>query len=187
MMSRVPLLDIDRLNGPVGDALRARGGKLNIIGVMAHAQGCVLQQLQLGRAVNSQQDLDPLSRELLILLAAHIDGGQYIWRQHVPIAVKHGATEPQIDALKRGDIKSGAFSADERALLAYGDSVIRGGHVDELTFRAVARRYSERELVEAILAVGYYMTMNRLTAATRTPLEAGGDKEAEGAHAAPTN
>src|SRR3546814_7834794 len=58
--------------------------------MMAPAQGCVVQQLQLGRAVNSQQDLDPLSRELLILLAAHLDEGEYVWRQHVPIAVRHG-------------------------------------------------------------------------------------------------
>src|SRR3546814_5506563 len=77
-MSRVPPLDIDVLEGPVGDALRERPGKLNIVSMMAHAQGCVVQQLQLGRAVNSQQDLDPLSRELLILLAAHLDEGEYV-------------------------------------------------------------------------------------------------------------
>lgn len=171
-MSRVPLVDIEALEGPVGDALRSRAGKLNIVGVMAHAQGCVVQQLQLGRAVNSDQDLDALSRELLILLAARIDGGEYVWRQHVPIAVRHGATQAKIDALEKGDIASKAFSADERALLAYGVQVIRGGQVDDIRFRAAARRYSHRELVEAILAIGYYMTMNRLTAATRTPLEA---------------
>jgi alkylhydroperoxidase family enzyme len=50
--------------------------------------------------------------------------------------------------------------------------VVRGGEVDDLTFRAAARRYSHRELVEGILAIGYYMTMNRLTTATQTPLEA---------------
>src|SRR3546814_5579722 len=82
--------------------------------MMAHAQGCVVQQLQLGRAVNSQQDLDPLSRELLILLAAHLDEGEYVWRQHVPIAVRHGASEAKIDALAKGAITSKAFSPDER-------------------------------------------------------------------------
>lgn len=186
-MSRVPLVDIERLDGPVGDALRARPDKINIVSMMAHAEGCVLQQLQLGRAVNSEQDLDPLSRELLILLAAHLDEGQYVWRQHVPIAIKHGVTPAQIDALRQGDVMSPAFSADERALLAYGHSVIRGGHVDDPTFRAVARRYSRRELVEAILAVGYYMTMNRLTAATQTPLESGEFNQAGSARAAPAN
>ncbi|WP_157219543.1 carboxymuconolactone decarboxylase family protein [Flavisphingomonas formosensis] len=170
-MVRVPLVDIESLEGPVGDALRSRPGKLNIVGMMAHAQGCVVEQLQLGRSVNSQQDLDALSRELLVLLAAHLDGGEYVWRQHVPIAERHGATKAKIDALGKGDIASKAFSADERALLAYGAQVIRGGQVDDITFRAAARRYSHRELVEAILAIGYYMTMNRLTAATCTPLE----------------
>ena len=170
-MTRVSLLDVEVLEGPVGDALRARPGKLNIVAMMAHAQGCVVQQLQLGRAINSEQDLDPLSRELLILLAAHLDGGEYVWRQHVPIAVRHGASQAKIDALEKGDIASKAFSPDERALLAYGAQVVSGGQVDEVTFRAAARRYSHRELVEAILAIGYYMTMNRITAATLTPFE----------------
>src|SRR3546814_3249846 len=104
--------------------------------MMAHAQGCVVQQLQLGRAVNSQQDLDPLSLELLILLAAHLDEGEYVWRQHVPIAVRHGASEAKIDALAKGAITSKAFSPDERALFAYGAQVIRGGQVDEEIGRA---------------------------------------------------
>src|SRR3546814_10648091 len=91
--------------------------------------------------------------------------------QHVPSAVRHEASEAKIDALAKGAITSKAFSPDERALLAYGAQVIRGGQVDEVTFRAAARRYSHRELIEAILAIGYFMTMNRLTAATLTPLE----------------
>lgn len=171
MKSRVPLLDIDAMGGPVGEALRARPGKLNIINMMAHAQSCVLPQLQLGRAVNSTQELDPLSRELLILLAAYLDGGQYVWRQHVPIAIRHGASAEKIEALEKGDIGSKAFSRDERVLLAYGRQVVAGGDIDEVTFRAAVRRYSYRELVEAILAIGYYMTMNRLTRATLIPFE----------------
>ncbi|MFD0848989.1 carboxymuconolactone decarboxylase family protein [Sphingosinicella xenopeptidilytica] len=172
MTTRIPLLDVEALEGPVGDALRGRRSKLNIVAMMAHAQGCVVQQLQLGRAVNSEQDLDPLSRELLILLTAHLEDGEYVWRQHVPIAIQHGASREKISALEKGDIASKAFSPDERALLVYGAQVVRGGAVDEVTFRAAARRYSHRELVEAILAIGYYMTMNRITSATLTPLEA---------------
>jgi hypothetical protein len=33
------------------------------------------------------------------------------------------------------------------------------------------RYYSEREIVEAILAIGSYMTMARLTEATETPVD----------------
>lgn len=170
-MTRMPLLDIETLEGPVGGALRARPGRLNIIGMMAHAEGCVIQQLQLGHAVNSEQHLDPGARELLILLAAHLDGGEYVWRQHAPIALRHGIAQAKIDALGQGDIGSGVFAPDERVLLAFGAQVVSGGHVDNATFEAAAACHSHRELVEAILVIGYYMTMNRITAATMTPLE----------------
>jgi alkylhydroperoxidase family enzyme len=56
-------------------------------------------------------------------------------------------------------------------VLAFGAQVIRGSHVEDDVFERAARHFTGRELVEAILAIGYYMTMNRLTEATRTPLE----------------
>jgi alkylhydroperoxidase family enzyme len=115
------------------------------------------------------------------LLAAHLDGGQYVWRQHVPIAIRHGASQEKIDAVERGDRASKVFSLDERALLAFGSQVVRGGEMDEPTFRAAVRRYSHRELIEAILAIGYYMTMNRIAAATLTPFEASEGEQAPSA------
>lgn len=169
---RIPLVDLDAMQGTVAETLRSRPQRLNIIGMMAHAEGCVLPQLQLGRAVNNEQTLNASSRELLILLAARMDGGEYVWRQHLPIAVRLGITDDKVHALRDMHVSSPAFTDAERALLAYGEQVVRGGDVEEPVFKTAAKHFSMRELVEAIIAIGYYMTMNRLTNATRTPFEA---------------
>jgi alkylhydroperoxidase family enzyme len=167
---RLPLVDVDTVEGPVGDALRA-AARLNIIAMMAHATSCVLPQLAIGRAVMTEQSLPPLHRELLILLAARMDGGRYVWAQHCPIAEGLGATTEALTALEALDTTASVFDDAERAVLAFGAQVIGGGEVDDAVFDRVLRHLTAQQVVEAILAIGYYMTMNRITNATRTPLE----------------
>ncbi len=171
--SRLPLVDIDAMEGPVGDSLRAAPFRLNIIAMMAHAETCVLPQLGVGRAVMAEQSLRPLARELLILLAARLDGCQYVWSQHGTLAQKLGATPDMLDALDRLELSSGVFDDMDKALLAFGAQVIRGGEVEDGVFERISRHLTAQEIIEAILAIGYYMTMNRVVLATRTPLEPG--------------
>ena len=170
--SRLPLVDIEAIHGPVGEALRAYPRRLNIISMMAHAETCVLAQLGVGRAVMNDQALPALERELLILLAARIDSGQYVWTQHRVIAEAEGATSGMIQAIESLTLAVDAFDASQTALLTYGAQVVRSGQVDDDVFEEASKYFANRELVEVIITIGYYMTMNRLTEATRTPLEA---------------
>jgi alkylhydroperoxidase family enzyme len=167
---RLPLVDLDVVEGSVGDALRA-ATRLNIIAMMAHATTCVLPQLAIGRAVMTEQSLPPLHRELLILLAARMEGGRYVWAQHRPIAEGLGATADALAAIEALDTTASVFDDAERAVLTFGVQVIRGGEVDDAVFDCVLQHFTAQQIVEAILAIGYYMTMNRITNATRTPLE----------------
>ena len=171
--SRLPLVDIETMGDAVGVALRAAPAKLNIIAMMAHARTCVLPQLQVGRAIMTEQSLSALRRELLILLAARLDGGRYVWSQHRLIAEKLGATAAMVEAIDTLQVSSDVFSEADQALLAFGEQVVRGGEVEDPVFERVSHHLTPQEIVEAILAIGYYMTMNRLTRATRTPLEPG--------------
>jgi len=107
----------------------------------------------------------------LILQVAHIEGGEYEWRQHVPIALGVGVTQPQIDALERGDYVAAAFNEGERALLAFGREVVENVRVGEAVFAGVRKHFSDQEIVESIFTVGCYMMMARLTEATETDLD----------------
>ncbi|MEV4116406.1 carboxymuconolactone decarboxylase family protein [Nonomuraea sp. NPDC049695] len=145
--------------------------KLNIFRVMAHAESCVIPQMRLGTAILGSLDLGHRRRELLILLVARIEGGTYEWRQHVPIALGVGVPKAQIDAIEQANLADNAFDDAERALLAFGKQVIEAVRVEEGVFTQARRHFSEREIVEAILTIGFYMTMARLTEATETDLD----------------
>ena len=170
--ARIPLADLDRVPGDTGDKLRRMPVKLNIFRMMANAQTTVLPMLRLGGAILSDQELPHAPRELLILLVARLEGGEYEWIQHDPIAEKVGVTRAQIEAIERLDLGADVFTPAEKALLAFGRQVVENVRVDDATFAAAHAHYGDRQIVEAILAIGFYMAAARLTEVTQTPLDA---------------
>ena len=170
-MARLPLIDPATASGEVGAAFAAVPVKLNLFRMMAHAESCMVSQMRLGGDILARQALGHQPRELLILLVAALEGGAYEWRQHAPIALGLGVTQAQVDAIERRDLCAPVFSASDRALLAFAAQVIESVRVDDAVFAETKRHFSDREIVEAILAIGYYMTMTRLTEATQTDLD----------------
>lgn len=171
-MARVPLLTPESAGEEARSILAALPTPLNIFRVMAHADTCFGPQLQLGAAILTRQQLGHAERELLILLVARLEGGEYEWHQHDPIARAVGVDPARIEAIERLELGSDHFSERERALLAFGRQVVEDVRADAAAFAALKRHLSDREIVEAILTLGFYMTMARLTEATETDLDA---------------
>lgn len=168
---RMSLVDPADTTGKIATAFENMPTTLNIFRMMAHAETCVLPQMRLGVSILSRQDLSHTNREMLILLVAQLEGGAYEWKQHVPIAEGVGVSTDQIAALKNEDLDSEVFDSAERALLSFGRQVIEDVRVEDETFATMREHFSERQVVEAILAIGFYMTMARLTEATETELD----------------
>ncbi len=170
-MARLQLIDPETTTGDIRASFDRMPAKLNIFRMMAHAEANMIPAMRLGNSILHKQKLSPVSRELLILQVAQLEGGAYEWRQHVPIALGVGVTQSQIDALGRGDFAGDAFDAPQRALLAFGREVVENVRVPEPVFAAVRKHFSEQEIVETIVAIGFYMMIARLTEATETDLD----------------
>jgi alkylhydroperoxidase family enzyme len=170
-MARLPLIEPEAATGDAGRVLRKAPVPLNVFRMMAHAETCVVPQLRLGNAILARQQLSHRHRELLILLTARLEGGAYEWRQHVPIALGVGVTREQIDAIERDDLGAAVFPPAEQALLAFGRQVVENVRVSDDVFAEAHRHFDDREIVEAILAIGFYMTLARLTEATETDFD----------------
>ena len=87
------------------------------------------------------------------------------------IALGVGCTQGQIDAVERADYDAAALNEAERALLKFGREVVENVRVAEATFAAARQHFSDQEIVESIVALGFYMMMARLTEATETDLD----------------
>jgi alkylhydroperoxidase family enzyme len=171
-MARLPYVDPAAAPDGVRSTLEALPAQLNIFRMMAHAQTNLRPLLRLGTSILTQQKLDARLRELAILRVAGLSHAEYEWVQHVPIAKATGATDAQIEALARDDIGAGCFDETDRLLLQFTTEVVRDVRASEATFGEVARRLTPREIVELILAIGFYMTMARLMETTAIDVEA---------------
>ncbi len=170
-MARLPLIDPAQATGDAKRVLESMPNAINIFRMMAHAETLVKPVVKLGGAILSKQELGAKERELLILQVAQLEGGAYEWNQHDPIAIGVGVPRAQIDAIANGDINSDAFNTAEQALLAFSREVTENVRVPDAIFKAVHAHFSDREIVEIIFTIGFYMMAARLTEATETDID----------------
>ena len=170
-MARLPLIDPEKTSGDTRTAFGKMPVKLNIFRMMAHAEANFIPAMRFANSILFRQKLSHINRELLILQVAQRQGGAYEWRQHVPIALGVGVTQRQIDCIEQGNYADAAFNAAERALLAFGREAIDNVRVPDSVFGDMRAHFSEQEIVESIMAIGFYMMMARLTEATETDLD----------------
>jgi len=170
-MPLIPFADTGALPDKAREAFERLPRKLNIFRMWANAPDCFVSGMRFGGNILTRQKLGGDQRELVILLVAKIEGGEYEWVQHVPIALHAGCRKEQIAALEAGRIDSAEFSAKETALLRFADDVIRNVRASEDSVNAAKAHFSPQEIVEIILTCGFYMTMARLTETTRVEID----------------
>ncbi|HYB12988.1 MAG TPA: carboxymuconolactone decarboxylase family protein [Myxococcota bacterium] len=161
-MARLPYIDLAKASEPVREVFAQLPVQLNVFKLMALAETCFRPLLRLGTAILARQKLNAKLRELAILRVAALSGARYEWIQHVPIAHHVGATDDQVAALERGSIDAPCFDATERAVLRLTGELVEGVRARDATYDEVAQRLSPQEIVELILAVGYYRMLATL-------------------------
>lgn len=162
-MARIPYPDLDKASPEVRDMLGRLPSPANIFNMMAHAETCLKPVMKLGGTLLGKLKLDAKLRELCLLHAVKLEGGEYEWVQHVPIALDLGASQAQIDALAKGDDKAACFSALEKAALRFTREVVVDAKASEAALADVRTHLSEREVTELILMAGFYIMLARLT------------------------
>jgi alkylhydroperoxidase family enzyme len=174
MTTRVALLD-KQTGGPeireMFGKIEARGFAIhNLYRVLAHSPEIARGFLKLGNSIRHKMALAPSLRELAILRIGDLRKANYEWTKHIPIGLKAGVRQEQIDALPRWR-ESPAFDERERAVLAYADEMAQQVRVGEPTFRALRKLLGEREIVELTVTLGYYELVTRVLEALQVELE----------------
>jgi len=180
-MARIPYVDPAQSSERVARALNNLP-PMNIFRMLALADSAFVPYLRFGQAILTEMDLDPVLRELAILLTAKRTEARYEWIQHELIARQAGATDEQIAAIERDELDAEELGADARAVLAFTDQAIARPRPDDATFDAVSAVLPPRQIVELLLAVGsYQMLAHAMTALDIDLDEAMGDQVVSGA------
>jgi 4-carboxymuconolactone decarboxylase len=170
-MARLPYVDSATAPAEVRELLERLPVSLNIFKLMANATTCFRPMIQLGTAILGRQELSGRLRELAILRVARLSGAEYEWVQHVPIARSVGVGEDQVAALAAGRADASCFDAVDAAVLTFTTELVAAARPSDAAYEALARVLSPREIVELVLAIGYYMLIARLMETARIDLE----------------
>jgi 4-carboxymuconolactone decarboxylase len=150
---------------------------LNIFRTLAHAETAFRPFLRFGGAVLGRMSLDPVVRELAILAVAKEAEADYEWVQHVEIGKAVGVTDAQVKALAEADSCApegsderiaaaakggGVFDGPQQAAIELAAAVVRGPHISDDLYACVRAQFSEREVVELLLAIGEYLMLARV-------------------------
>jgi alkylhydroperoxidase family enzyme len=170
-LARLPYADIDAAGAELRESFARLAAPLNIFRMMAHAEGCFKPLTRLGGAMLGKLNLDPRLRELALLRTVRLEGGTYEWVQHVPVALGLGIGEAQIVALEAGDVEAPCFDAVERTLLRFTTEVVERVGASPETLAAMRDHLPDRQVVELVLMIGFYMMLARLTETTGVDLD----------------
>ncbi len=179
-MARVSLIDENghpELSDLIAKIRSARGGRLlNIYRMMLHSPAIASGWLELNQAVRNRTEVDGQSRELAVMRVAILNGVDYILRAHGPAyALKEGLTPAQVDALADWSAST-LFNDEQRALLAYVDSMTRDIDVPDAVFAQLRAHYSERQTVELTMLIGAYNMHTRVLKALKIDPEPPADQ-----------
>jgi 4-carboxymuconolactone decarboxylase len=173
-MARIPYPDLTKLP-EAEQGLAASLPPLNIFRMLPHAPTFLRGFGQLGTAILSQAALDARLRELIILRVGRRSPAPYEWQQHVPIGKACGVTDEEIAALDRDDTAAACFSERDRIVLRLTDELLAAPRATDATLTAMRAQFSDRELCEAVMTIGFYMMVARFLETTGVDLETTAD------------
>lgn len=112
-------------------------------------------------------------RELLILRTTAICGAEYEWGVHVVgFNGNAGFSEQQLADTCATSIDASLWRDSEQALLALADSLHASSTVDDGLWQRLSAHYSEEQLIECLLLVGYYHAVSFMVNGLRVEHEA---------------
>jgi 4-carboxymuconolactone decarboxylase len=111
-------------------------------------------------------------RELVILRTSWDCQADYDWAHHVPAAQRAGLSDEEILRITKGPSAPGWSSFDE-TLLKATDELHRDQRVSAATWRALAERYNDQQLMDFVFTVGQYTMVSMFLNSAEVQLEPG--------------
>jgi 4-carboxymuconolactone decarboxylase len=163
-MPRIPYPDPADLSEEKRKTLEIPGpGTLNISRMYLHNPD-ILWKGQHALAVASVRGttIEHRLREVLILRVAYLSRSDYELFHHETIARNLGLTEPEMEALRTGDLA--ALGEKEAVLARFVTEVVEQVSPSDEALAALRRHFLDAQVIEITTIVGYYMMLARVAA-----------------------
>jgi alkylhydroperoxidase family enzyme len=131
----------------------------------------VLEKIRLGNLLD-RGSLERRDRELIILRTTARCGSEYEWGVHVGFfAQRVGLSESEVTATVDSGPDDPVWSAKDRLAVRLVDELHDSSRISDGLWDELRRHWSDEQLVELVVLVGFYHTISFATNAFRLPLE----------------
>jgi alkylhydroperoxidase family enzyme len=156
---------------------RGRGGDArNTFKICLRNQDLCRSWLPLTTYVESNKStLPPRDRELLILRTAWLSKNDVTWGPHETNAKRLGLTDEDVLRITKGPDATG-WNAFDQALLRAADELHGDQFIQDATWKTLASRYNDKQLMDTIFAVGQYTLIGMYLNSTGAQLGPGDKK-----------
>jgi 4-carboxymuconolactone decarboxylase len=170
-MALLPYVDESKVSDKTREILSVTPHKLNVARMSANASEPVFHNFSgLGNSLMTQGGLDGKLREIAVLRNARVSGSLYEYTHHVPIAKSTGLTDEQVTAIDSWE-DAKCFNEVERLVLRFTEEVARNVKGNRTTLEALQKHLNAGEIVELIMAIGFWGMVARILETTEVELE----------------
>jgi alkylhydroperoxidase family enzyme len=129
--------------------------------VLAHSPSVLRGWISFAWPLRNDSATPRSLRELMIMRVAQLTGAEYEWRAHLPIALRTGITQDQLDDIQTWP-DSTRFSSEERIVLGLTDMLTLKLDVTDELFSELQRVFTPRQIVELTVTAAFYSCVSRV-------------------------
>lgn len=130
--------------------------ELSVVGFFAHHPELARSFLAWNHYANSRRStLSRETREIAILRVAWVRHSDYEWAQHLKIARRAGVGDDTVAMIRSGE-RAGVAGL----IVAAVDELTESSAIGDETYAALAREFSERQLIDLVFLIGTYSLLS---------------------------
>ncbi len=145
----------------LADRYAGDGRADNQLRTLLHAPAIVEGLMPVTVYLTEESTLPPRHRALLILRAAWLCGSRPLWATHAARAREGGMTDAEIRRVAEGPDATG-WDRFERTLLRLADQLYLNSSVTDAVWAALAARYDEHGLIDAVETVNHFTVLSMI-------------------------
>jgi alkylhydroperoxidase family enzyme len=149
----------DETRALIGAGSANDGRVLNIFATLAHHPKLLKRWMVFGAHILAKNTVPARDRELLILRTGWNCAAPYEWGQHVAIARGLGFTDAEIEAVASGP-SDASWAPFDAVLLRAADELHNDSSLSDGTWAALAERYDDKQMLDAVFTVGQYQLVS---------------------------
>ena len=153
----------------------ASGAMINVFRALLRSPAIAESVIRLGSAQFAAGSMAPVDRELVILACGELFEAPYGTAQHDPISRAVGVVDEQRAAIAERSWTADCFSTAQRSLLTFVTHVATASQAPVSRMTAVRAYYSDQQVVEVVVLVGYYFLIARVSTVLNVPIDAPAD------------